>query len=787
MNNDIVARYEQAQMFMQGIMTKSVVMNDAVFPHWIEESHCFWYIRETKNGKEFRLVNAESASNILAFNHKALAEILTTTTGKNIDFQDLPIENVTIISSPLQICFQALDTNWLWEPETQELQKVELSSNTEENLYSPDGKKSAFIREHNIWIRNQATGEEQALTHDGIADYCYGHSELSNKVQALWSPNSKLLFTIQLDTREVASRPRIFYAPQSPPHIHHAPQGGGLHPQLTQAKMAHPGDKYVPTYKLIAIDTSTGRLQAADYNHLPFVSVGMGFFTDEHLGWWSPDNRRAYFIDVTRGAKTARVVEFDTHTGFTRVLFEETSDTFVKLNQSAADLPMFLPLPSSEELIWFSERTDWGHLYLYNLNTGELKHQITGVSSSGDNGEWLVRNILHYDIERREILLQTAARDQSISPYYRDICKVNIDSGALTPLVSGCFEHLVYQPHSLAVSGRNMFGLDSIDVNGVSPSGEYLVSTRSRVDTAPVSILIDRDGREILSLEISDVSGLPSNWHWPEPVKLKVADDQTDIYGVVYRPPGFSPDKLYPVLDFSNGLRYLDSVPQGSFVNGPNYSYNYLMGAAFAALGFIVVAIEGRGTPLRNKTFQDHNYGDTASTSDFTDRIAGLRQLAKRYPYMDLERVGITGMDMIADSVYGLLIHPDFYKVGVEQCFHEPRFTHASIGETYSGISVDKMATPKVRHAEEYVESLKGKLLLIQGMLDHFTSSSTFRLVQALQQANKDFDMLCLPNESCDVPNYAIRRTWDYLVTHLQGIEPPREFHLTTSRDYLFY
>ena len=104
MNNDIVARYEQAQMFMQGIMTKSVVMNDAVFPHWIEESHCFWYIRETKNGKEFRLVNAESASNILAFNHKALAEILTTTTGKNIDFQDLPIENVTIISSPLQIC-----------------------------------------------------------------------------------------------------------------------------------------------------------------------------------------------------------------------------------------------------------------------------------------------------------------------------------------------------------------------------------------------------------------------------------------------------------------------------------------------------------------------------------------------------------------------------------------------------------------------------------------------------------------------------------------------------------
>ena len=209
------------------------------------------------------------------------------------------------------------------------------------------------------------------------------------------------------------------------------------------------------------------------------------------------------------------------------------------------------------------------------------------------------------------------------------------------------------------------------------------------------------------------------------------------------------------------------------------------MGASLAALGFIVVAVDGRGTPYRDKAFQNHNYGDVASTSDFNDRIASIKQLAERYPYMDISRVGITGADGLANSIYGLLDHPDFYKVGVLQCFHDPRFAHAALGEMYDGVLSDGKIATDSKSAEDRVESLQAKLLLIQGMLDFSTPSSTFRLVHALQKANKNFDMLCLPNEAQDVPTYALRRNWDYLVENLKGITSPHEFDLKTGFDLI--
>lgn len=767
MSNDILTRYEQAQVLMQGVLSNRVVMNDAVFPHWIENSNNFWYIREMPDGKQFRIVEAETGSNTLAFDHEDLSNTLSKATAKPVNHLDLPIENLSMTLSPLQIRFLAFGKHWHFEPYTEQFQEIEEPSR---ELLSPDGGKSVYVRDHNIWIRDQTTGNEEALTKNGFADYSYSCSQFdTNEIQALWSPNSKLLFTVILDTREVASRP----------YIHYVPQDGSPHPQLIQIKSAYPGDEHVETYKLVVIDVDTGNLQEADYPSIPLTYYGeqvFGFFS-ANLGWWSPNSQFTTFIDVARGSKAVRVVELDTYTGNTRVLFEEHSDTFVKIRHEYMDIPMFLPIPESNELIWFSERSGWGHLYLYDLNTGALKHPIT-------EGKWLVRDVLHCDIKKREILIQTAARDQCISPYYRDICTVNIDTGVITPLVYGDFEYSVYHPHSNVVWNRNGARIDNLDVNGVSPTGHYCVTTRSRVDTAPVSILIDREGREILTLEIADVAGLPEGWNWPEPVGLKGADDHTDIYGVVFRPPGFSTKKRYPVLDFSCSMRGFCALPQGSFVNSPLSGFTYFTAAALAALGFIVVAMEGRGTPNRDKTFQEHRFGDPASTSDCTDRIAYLEQLAERYSYIDLERVGITGLDTQTNSVYALLNHANFYKVAVVHCLMDPRFTLASLGETYDG-STGTRVMPESLHTEDFGDLLKGKLLLIQGMLDFATPSSTFRLIESLQKANKDFDMLCLTNEGHSVPTYALRRNWDYLVKHLQGIEPPKEFQLTTGLDLL--
>lgn len=767
MINNILSRYEQSQKYMQGMMTNRVVMNDAVFAHWIENSSSFWYIRETKDGKEFRLVNAVAGTNTLAFNHEAMAKALTSSTGNEVSYLDLPITDVSFDFSPSRIRFQAFQKHWCYDIVNTQLQGVSFSD--QHMLLSPDGNKAAFVRDHNLWVLDQTTGEETALTTDGTADYFYAEPVMPgkiNRLHALWSYDSKHLLTVQVDLRNVIPLNSIHYCPEEI----------GKPPQLQQYKIARPGAEYVEECQLLSIDVTTGRIQRADYPPIPWSGYGYGFFNHRPMGWWSQDGRLTYFVDVNRGATVVKVVEFDTQTGNTRALFEERSDTFVKLCHTVLELPLFLPIPESNELIWFSERTGWGHLYLYDLTSGELKHPIT-------EGEWLVREVLHYDHKRREVLIQTAARNKAVSPYYRDICKVNIDTGSMVTLVSGDYDYVVYQPHSFTVWARETLISDSAGTSGISPCGEYIVTTRSRVDLAPESLLIDRNAERTLTLENTDISGLPSNWHWPEPVKLKAADGQTDIYGVVYRPPGFSADKSYPVVDFSCGMRYSSFVPQGSFINGPCFDYSYMAGAALAALGFVVVALEGRGTPQREKAFQEHNYGSVESTSDFNDRIAGIRQLAKRYSYMDLNRVGITGSDNLANTVYGILNHPDFYKVAVLHCYVEPRDFWAAYGETYDGITPNKETISSACCAENRVESLSGKLLLIHGMLDSMGLPSTLRLVNALQKANKDFDLVCLPSIGHDIPSYALRRSWDYLVEHLQGISPPRNFELKTTID----
>ena len=464
------------------------------------------------------------------------------------------------------------------------------------------------------------------------------------------------------------------------------------------------------------------------------------------------------------------------------------ADIVVRLSHGMLDLPMFVPLPDTDELIWFSSRSGWGHLYLYDLNSGELKHQITGGETSANHGQWIVRDILHFNSDRRELLLQTAGRDSNINPYYQDICKVNIDSGTITPLVSGDVEHIVNRPHDPHTFTYSFLNHDSLnrDIHstGVSPYGEYLVTARSRVNTVPESLLIDRNGREILSLEIADVSDLPSNWQWPEPVKLKASDNKTDIYGVLFRPANFSPDKSYPIVDFISSTRNNCVLPTGSFTNTPFCGHQYLLAAALANLGFIVVHITGRGTPNRNKAFYTHHFGDQAFNSDLTDRIAGIRQLAKRFPYMDLDRVGISANENPTNNaIYGALLHSDFYKVTVIHCMPDDRFTFAAYTDGVE-FSLPESAPPKTPFPENCVEKFDGKLLLILGM-GWAHHSPTFLLVDALKKANKDFDMLCIPNLHHATCAYTQRREFDYFVTHLLGETPPKQFLLTRGQDSL--
>jgi len=805
MLDNILNRYEQAQTLLQGWLTTKVVKNDIVHPHWIEGSHCFWYIRTTENGNEFCLVDVDTDSNTLAFDHKALADSLALVTGQTVSVDKLPIKEVTITLSPTQICFRAFEKNWQFDvntatcKETTSAQKLDanitaafgdvsrLAEVFAQTLASPNGKTEIFIQDHNIWIRNRTSGEESALTQTGTSEESFARSSAfdqdPNTIQALWSPDSKRVLTVQLDTKGITDRNVL----------HYTPRDGSLYPQLLPKKMAYPGDEHIDTYRLVIIDVETGHLQAVDYSQLPYMMYTdwmLGFFT-LGFGWWSTDSQRAYFIDTSRGSKNVRLVELDTDTGSTKIVFEEKSAAFVRLRHEFGDLPHFLPLPETNELIWFSERSGWAHLYLYDLNTGQLKHQITGDVSSDNkepnSGQWLIRDLLHFNPATREILVQTAGRDPAISPYYRDICKINIDSCLLTPLVTGNFDHEVVNKNGIRIPFLDHLDIDNdtgIGINGISPEGEYIVVTRARVDTIPVSFIIDRQGNELSTVETADISGLPEGWHWPEPVKLKAADDQTDIYGVVFRPLNFSPNDRYPILEYSAHMRTFSGLPRGSFSMAAFLGLGFYQPAALAALGFIVVVIEGRGMPLRNKAFQDHRFGELAGSSDLDDRIAGIRQLAKRYPYMDINRVGITSTEMPGNAIYGLLHPSDFYSVAVLHCFNDPRYNMSVWTEVEDG-TADEAVINNNSYPENYLEHFSGKLFLIQGMLAP-GMAGIFRLVDALQKSNITFDMLSLPNMANQMTGYTIRREWDYLVTHLQGVEPPEDFKLTTGED-LFY
>ena len=786
--DDIRTRYDNAKRIHEAPQ-----LNDTVFPHWIDEGHQFWYLKDLKTAKQFRLVDPEMKSNELAFDHSALALALQKSTGNTIDASNLPIKIIELSLLERQAHFIAFKKHWAFCLENLTCSEIKSPKkgmgspdgkatffSPPKELLSPNKKKAAFTRDSNLWVRDILTGQEKALTDDGTTLFGYARSSFVAELdlQAVWSSDSRHLFTYQLDYSAVSERITMRYAPLD----------GSLLPRTSKSRMPYPGDENIGLYHLKVIDSESGSIQTPHYDALPIVTPIGRFFT-EKKGWWSSDNSRVLFVDEARGGKTVRLLSCDIRTGEVQQLFDEQSDTFVKLHHSSEELPVFLPLPETDELIWFSERNHWGHLYLYDTKTGKEKAVITG---NGTHVAWNVRSILHYDASLREIVIQTSGRDKQVNPHYSDICKVNIDTGELTPIAAGNFEYTVLKLRSLSavcIMMRDSMGKDNDEVEGVCPDGKYIVTTRSRADVVPVSLLLDRQGQTILTLETADLSDMPKDWQWPEPVMTKAADGETDLHTIIYHPPGFSKEECYPVIDFASNTRNFASMPIGSFANSPVFGAGYLLCLSMAALGFVVVSMGGRGGPNRGKKFQDHKFGDPAGTNDGDDHVAAIKELAKSRPYMDLNRVGIAGMDIQSAAVYRFFKRQDFYKVATFIAPVDIRCQVPGAVEQYYGLSTflpkasNGDSQSPCKFIEDYAESLEGKLLLITGGLEDYTPASTLRLVDALQAANKDFDMLFLPNGISNPTGYTTRREWDYLVRHLQSIEPPKNSQLKLLSD----
>ena len=754
--DDINTRYQRAQQLMSGVFTKDVAFNTTLYPHWIGDTDRCWYIRQTREGQHFLVLDAKEGRCQAAFDHQALALALSAASDCEVQADNLPLTDLDLGEAPELITFTAFNKRWSYTAATAACQ--ELSINPQGWTLSPDGRQALFVRDHNLWLHELDSGRERPLTDDGEAFYryagtptVYGRNEV-NTVEAIWSPDSKRIFTQLLDTRDIAV---------APPIVEYVPADGSLRPKIRnpERRMAIFTDEHIEAYRFLTINLEDNSRHFIDYRPCPVLRPPyVGYFSSRRA-WWGDDSRHSYFIDHERGGKRAYLVKLDTDTGKAQRLIEESSDFTVNLTPISHMHMLLQPILESNELIWFSERSGYAHLYLYELSTGRFKHAIT-------QGDWLVRNILHLDLARRELFIQTAGRGAGRNPYYCDICRVNIDTGELTTLRSTEQEYMVCDQRS------RMSMVDPKAV-GVAPSGQYLVTTVSRVDQAPVSLLLDRNGELISTLETADTSGLPDQVSWPEPVMLTAADGATPIYGVVFRPSNFDPEKSYPVLDCT----YNYATPVGSFSNNTTNNRHYLSAWAYAELGFIAVMIFNRGNEgLRDVVF--NSYQDPVMPQETMrfrshkeDCVAGIQELAARHSYMDIDRVGVVEFGSIPTAVTGLLLYPDFYKVGVSINAQLDSRLLGCIGTLDEGY-------PEL---EDFAGNLRGKLLLIHGMLeDVITPAMMFRLVEALQKNNKSFDMLLLPNLGHGSSSYTIQRSWEYVVEHLLGEEPPVNFKLKT-------
>ena len=611
---------------------------------------------------------------------------------------------------------------------------------------SPDRKRTAFIRDWNLWVRDAATSAETQLTKDGVKDFGYATANAgwakSDRPILRWSPDSKKIATFQQDQRGVGEM-----------YLVDTTVG---HPTLQAWKYPLPGDPTVTMVQRVVIDVDSGkivRLQLPPDQHRSTLCDDLACRGEWGDVQWSPDGATVAFVSTARDHRREQLRVADAATGVIRDVLEERAETFYEGGNGAVN---WRYLPASNEVIWFSERDNWGHLYLHDLKTGREKNAIT-------NGNGNVTQLLRVDEKNRQVYFLAVGREQGHDPYFRHLYRAGMDGKNVQLLTPEDGDH---------------------DVS-FSPSGRFFVDTYSKPDVPPTAQLRDADGKLILALEKTDVTRLvAAGWKPPVPITVKARDGVTDLYGLMYRPTNLDTAKKYPIVN------HIYPGPQTGSVGGRTFSAARGDAQALAELGFVVVEIDGMGTPWRSKKFHEAYYGNMGDNT-LPDQVAAMKELAARYPWIDIERAGIYGHSgggyATADAMFR---YPDFFKVGISEAGnHDNRVYEDDWAEKWQGLLEKKPdgTTNYDNQANQLIaKNLKGKLLLAHGTMDNnVPPNNTLLVVNELIKANKDFDLLMLPNRGHGFGNegYMVRRRWDYFVRYLLGAEPPREYEMRAPGD----
>ncbi len=748
--------YTRAERFI-GWNAETLVSGNQVSANWLDADR-FWYRNRMGAGFEFVVVDPRGPSRNAAFDHDRLAAALSLAADTAYEGSTLPFQRFMFTDGEQAIRFNTADSVQ-WQCSVSDYVCSGPEALAEENWRverpSPDGRWIAFTRDENLWVRSADGSSERQLSTDGEADFGYAVSpegccsavtqvrrNIDPATVLLWSPDSRRIVTHKFDERGVEEL-----------HLLETHQG---RPILHSYRTALPGDSVIPTYTMHVFEVEPGVHTPLDAGVLEAVNTTCCQVSMDTI-WkdvrWGAGSREVFFTRGVRSFDTLQLIAANTETGTVRTIVEERSKTFVEANAQSGSMPNWRVINENREVVWWSERDGWGHLYLYDAALGTLKNRITA-------GPWLVLDLLHVDeASSRWVYFTAAGREAGRDPYYRHLYRARLDGSRVELLTPEDADHSIQ----------------------MSPDGAWFVDTYSTRTTVPVTVVRNASGAAVQTVEEADFSGLlAEGWRWPQPFTVKARDGLTDLHGFLYLPSNFDSTVAYPVVD------YIYPGPQ----TGPIGARQAAVGQAgntqaLAELGFVVFTIDALGTPSRNKAFHDSYYGDLRDNG-IPDHIAALKQLAGSRPWLDLDRVGIYGHSGGGfSSTDAILSYPDFFKVAVSSAGnHDNRSYDFTWGEKYHGLlerkddgtdSFDSQAN------QNLAGNLEGKLLLMYGTLDdNVHPNATLLLIDELTRLNRDYDLIVVPNRNHGYASeaYVVRRTWDYFVEHLMGAEPPSRFEI---------
>lgn len=699
------------------------VLYAGVVPHWVDQTSAFWYVRQTEKGKEYVKVDAASKKRTALFDQQKMAAALTEKAGREINAYNLPLQNCRLNISLDTLRFQLDGKFWAYSIKNNRL--------LDEGAIPPRGKERHWMEVDDEKEGRPVTSPDGKWTAFIKNDNVYVREVATGKEKQLsqdgtlsnyyssyiqWSPDSKSVVSCRI--RPVEKR-YVYYVESSP--------ADQAQPKLHKQEYAKPGDEL--RFKVPCIfEVESGR------RLIPSTEL---FSQQYELSgpMWNADSKAITFEYNERGHKVYRVLEMSAADGSVRTLIEEKEEKYVNYPRIYRNY-----LSDGKRIIWSSERDNYNHLYLYDRATGKPLNQIT-------KGEWYVRGVQHVDEANEVIYFSANGMKKGEDPYLIHYYKINFDGSNLVELTPEEGMHQCWY----------------------SSDYKYLVDVYSKVDRAPIAVLRDaKDGKIRMQLDKADISALLANgWKAPEVFSAKGRDGKTDMWGVIYRPSNFDPSKKYPVIE------YIYSGPGDQYVPKTFSSYNWWM-TSLAELGFIVVQVDGMTTSFRSKEFEEVCYKNLKDAG-LPDHIAWIKAAAQKYPYMDIDRVGIFGCSAGGqESTGAVLFHPEFYKAAYSACgCHDNRMDKIWWNELWMGYPIDESysACSNVDNAH----LLSRPLMLVVGELDdNVDPASTMQVANALIKANKDFELVVIPGAHHTMgEDFGEHKRYDFFVRHLMGVTPP--------------